>query len=93
MCAFDSHCGYVTVENETATETATPVAASECTEYGCVRPRQTKEEADARKERRKLGYGKASELLIEAAVAARNDDAEKAKALVEIAQAWDSISY
>lgn len=71
-----------------------PVTVSECDEFCCARgPRRTKEEDEARKERRKVSYGNAVRLLHFAEKAALDDDAGQAKALVEIANAWDSIGY
>lgn len=92
MCAFDSHCGYVTVENETKVEAA--VEASDCMEYCCTRgPRRTKEEADAAKARRQVGYDNAARLLEAAEEEVAQGEVERAKVYVEIAQAWDTVSY
>lgn len=82
----------------TVVELEVPVVAkaekAECDSYCCVGGRkESPEDRAARKERKRRGYEKAMELLIEAAAAARDDDPEKAKALVKVAEAWDAISY
>lgn len=84
--------------DETAVKLEEPVVAkaekAECDSYCCIPGRkETPEQSAARRERKRRGHEKATDLLIEAAVAARDDDTEKAKALTEIALAWDTVSY
>ena len=64
-----------------------------CSEICCGPSRQTPEERAAQRERRSVGYERAARLLDIAETAALSGDTEKAKALVEIANAWDSTRY
>lgn len=95
VSAFDSQVGYVNIDElVTASEAAEAANVASCEEVCCTSgPRWTVEERAARKERRRYSYEKATELLIEAAAAARDDNTDRAKVLAEIANAWDSIGY
>lgn len=90
VSAFDSQVGYVTVDVEEVIAEAT---AARCDSPCCGGDRRTPEERDAQRERRRVGYENAARLLGEAEDAANDGEAEKARALVEIANAWDGTRY
>ena len=69
-------------------------AVADCNEWCCVSPaKPSPEEAAARKAKRQLSYDNAVRLLHFAEKAALDSEPEQAKALTDIANAWDSLAY
>lgn len=88
MCAFDSHHGYVTVEDEMVEIDTEPVTHSVL-----CRPERSPEEKAERQARRALAFENGQRLLAAAEEKAMTGQVQEAETLVRIAQAWDNISY
>lgn len=88
VCAFDSHHGYVTVEDGVIEIDTEPVTHSVL-----CRPERSPEEKAAQKERRALGFENAKRLLAAAEEKALAGEVGVAEALTKIAQMWDTVSY
>lgn len=88
VCVFDSHHGYVTVEDEVVEIDTEPVTHSVL-----CRPERSPAERAAQKERRALGFDNAKRLLAAAEEKALVGEVGVAEALTKIAQMWDTVSY